>query len=569
MKYFYLTLNHKLQKLSLLLFVSLIIAMLLENLGIALLVPFISAIINPEIINDYPYVKYYIDSINYFDLNLVLLLSILIFLLFFIKNIFLFLLSIFQSYFVRESHRFVAQKLFKIYLKMPFINFIDTNTATLIRNLTGEVFEFQYSLYQLLIFISEVLVLVGILCLLLYIEPFATIVIFFSIAILGLLYSIYFKNIFSKWGETRMIHSEKATKTIIESMSAIKEVRSYQKENFFHNRYKISNNISSNMNMLNSIMQIFPRIFLEIFAVSGLALIIILNYLFNDDTDILSSLVLYAVAGFRILPSVNRLLSALQSVRYANEVAKLIYDSFNNEKLFASKSGSIKNINFHKVIKFESIFFSYKKNDKFALSNINLEIKKGDSIGIIGTTGSGKSTFAQLLVGILNPDSGNITIDDQLISNSSFNINNLSYVPQHIMLVDDTIRNNIAFGINEKDIDDKIITNCIVSAGLENFITSLGDGINSNVGEKGLKLSGGQLQRIGIARALYRYPEIIVFDESTNALDEKTEESVLDYVYDLKIKKTIIIISHRLSSLKKCNKIIKFENGKILSIVDN
>ena len=568
MKYFYLTLNSKLQKLSLLLFGSLIFAMLLENLGIALLVPFISAIINPEIINDYPYVKYYIDSINYFDLDLVLLLSILIFLLFFIKNIFLFLLYIFQSYFVRESHRYVAQKLYKIYLKMPFMNFIETNTATLIRNLTGEVYEFQYSLYQLLIFISEALVLLGIMCLLIYIEPFATTVIFFGIATLGILYSFYFKNIFSKWGETRMIHSEKATKTIIESMNSIKEVRSYQKENFFYDRYKISNNISSYMNMLNSIMQIFPRIFLEIIAVSGLALIIILNYLFNNDTDILSSLVLYAVAGFRILPSVNRLLSALQSVRYANEVGKLIYDSFNNDKLFIRRNNKIQNINFKKLIKFENIYFSYKKNDQFSLSNINLEIKKGESIGIIGTTGSGKSTFAQLLVGILDPDAGKITIDDQVIGNSSFNINNLSYVPQHIMLIDDTIRNNIAFGIHEKDIDDKIIEDCIISAGLENFIKSLGDGINSNVGEKGLKLSGGQLQRIGIARALYRCPEIIVFDESTNALDEKTEESVLDYVYDLKIKKTIIIISHRLSSLSKCNKIIKFENGQIMSITN-
>ena len=276
--------------------------------------------------------------------------------------------------------------------------------------------------------------------------------------------------------------------------------------------------------------------------------------------EVLSSLILFAVAGFRILPSFNRILSSAQDIRYAHYVSKFIFDSFKEEDLENSKKEKINNIIFKNSIKFEDVFFKYQEINKFAISNINMTINKGDSIGVIGYTGSGKSTFIQLLVGLLNVDKGNIKIDDKIVSSSSYNINNLSYVPQNIILLDDSIKNNIAFGIDEKEIDITRINECIKSAGLENFIQTLGEDINTNVGEKGVKLSGGQLQRIGIARALYKKPEIIIFDESTNALDEKTEKSVLNYIYDLnlnfsnhfiKLLLSLVIEYHLYKSAKK------------------
>ena len=568
-KYFYLSLDRRLRNFSILLFILMIVGMLLENLGITLIVPFITTIIDPTFITRYPLIENYLNKINFLNLDYIILMSSLIFILFVFKNSFLFILSLIQSYFIKESHVYIAKRMFNIYINSPYKRHINTNSAIIIKNLTEEVFQFQYSLFQLLVLISETLILVSILILLLILEPIATIIIFGIIFIVAVIYFIAFKDIISGWGATRMIHAAKATTTIIESMTAIKEVKNYQTENFFSEKFAINNHINAKMNMYNSILQNFPRILLEMLGIIGIVAIIIYNHLFLNNVEILSSLILFAVAGFRILPSFNRILSSAQDVRYAYHVSRLIYNNFHNEDLEKIKNKKINKIIFKNQIIFEDINFKYQSINKFAIKNLNLTINKGDSIGVIGYTGSGKSTFIQILVGLLYPDSGSIKIDDKIVSNTLYNINNLSYVPQNILLLDDSIKNNIAFGINESDINIDKIYECIKSAGLEKFIKTLGDNINTNVGEKGVKLSGGQLQRIGIARALYKKPEIIIFDESTNALDEKTEKSVLDYIYNLNIDKTIIIISHRISSLKKCKKIIKFENGQIIDINQN
>ncbi len=309
-----------------------------------------------------------------------------------------------------------------------------------------------------------------------------------------------------------------------------------------------------------------PRFYLELLSVISLVVFIYLLLLNNQELDsIMITLGVFVGATFRLLPSINRILSSLQNIKYYKSSLDIIsFELEGAEKEIKNKELDANIIYFNKSLELKDISFCYEEN-KPILDKINLKIDKGDLVGIIGQSGAGKTTLINIIVGLLAKDSGKIFLDDKQLGKANINLwrNKVGYVPQDVYLTDDTIENNIAFGIEKNKINSKNIENAIEQSQLKTFIDQLPNGKNTIVGERGVQISGGQRQRIGIARALYNDAELLILDEATSALDVETESQFIEAVLNLKGNKTVLIITHRLSTIENCDKIFKIEKGEI------
>ena len=345
---------------------------------------------------------------------------------------------------------------------------------------------------------------------------------------------------------------------IQQGLGAIKDIKLKSSEQKFTNDYEFATQKYIEAAYLQSTISEAPKIWLEIIFIIGLSIFIIVLKLDNfQASEMLAYGALFTGAAFRIIPSVNRIIVAVQSINFNKPSLEKIYeDSKDFNKLSYQKDSKIPFFNFENEIKLEDLTFSYLGRDKSVIKNFSLTIKKNDYIGIIGKSGAGKSTIIDIIMGFLKADKGKVLVDNiDIHSNVKGWQKRIGYVSQSIYLIDDTIKNNIAFGIDSKKIDNNLLKKVSKDAQLLDFVESLDDGFDTIVGERGVKLSGGQIQRIGIARELYLKPELLVFDEATSALDQKTELEFLDCLESLRRNKTIIFVSHRKSALKNCNKI--------------
>ena len=313
-------------------------------------------------------------------------------------------------------------------------------------------------------------------------------------------------------------------------------------------------------------MQQIPRIFLELVALVGLSLLLF-TMLMQDlkINNIIPVIGVFAAAAFRIMPSVNRIIGQFQIIRYGMPIINKIYKEItqiNFEENYLNISDE--KILFKDKIQLENVEYSYETRSQIVLSNITFEVPLYSQIGIVGESGSGKSTLVNLMLGLLKPNKGEVKVDGKNIqSNLKSWQHQIGYVPQNIYLMDDTLKNNIALGEETEDIDDKLIKDAVKLSGLQNFISNLPNGLDTIVGERGAQISGGQLQRVGIARALYNKPKVLILDEATSSLDLDTEKNLMKEIEKLKGTITLIIISHRLSTISNCDKILKIKGGKI------
>jgi ABC-type multidrug transport system fused ATPase/permease subunit len=325
------------------------------------------------------------------------------------------------------------------------------------------------------------------------------------------------------------------------------------------------------MLQLQAALQQFPRLWLELLAIGGLALLVTSMLAQGRDmVSIVPTLGLFAVAAFRLMPSVNRVLAAVQSLRYAHVVIDTLYEEFKldvPEPVANQANGVTHPVSAFKAeIHLSILGYTYPNATLPAISDISITIQKGQSAGFIGPSGAGKSTLIDVILGLLPPSSGQVLVDGQDIGkNLRAWQDQIGYVPQMIYLTDDTLRRNVAFGLPDGQIDDTAVRRAIRDAQLEEFVASLPDGIESKVGERGVRLSGGQRQRIGIARALYHNPSVLVLDEATSALDSETEVDVMQAITALKGNKTILIVAHRLSTVKNCDQLYQLEHGKLVA----
>ena len=354
-----------------------------------------------------------------------------------------------------------------------------------------------------------------------------------------------------------------------QGLGGLKEIKIFGRENFFIRKYQKYN--SSSADILASVMKHrgVPKLLMESLAViSILSLVIFMLKFGSDMNDFLISLGLFSAIAFKIFPALARLLSSLQVLKYSEPIINLMYEELvkthpyynmpmSSSKFFKNSESELQDITI------SSLCFNHL-NKPNIINNLYLKIKSGSMIGILGPSGVGKSTFLDIFMGLLKPSEGKIFYGNQSIYNDLDKWRkNIGYVPQNIYLTDDSLKNNIAYGINEELINENLLDDAINKSQLKEFIHNLPEKLNTQIGERGIRISGGQKQRIGIARALYHNPQILVFDESTSSLDNKTEEKIIEAINKLRKSKTIIIVSHRQSTLKECDEIYTFDNKRL------
>ncbi|WP_417500178.1 ABC transporter ATP-binding protein [Methylophaga sp.] len=554
-------------------FLMIIFGTTLEMLSIGLVLPFLAALTGDaggyqlELINKLKHTFIFINDSS-------LLISLLFILLggFVIKNTFLTILSWIQSKFIFDTQSDLATELLESYLAQPYTFHLQKNTAELINNLQVELNLFiVYMLSPSLLLLAEFLVVGGLVSLLFVFEPIGTLLVASFFLVFGFLFQLLTKNRVGRWGKKRQYEESLRMKHAKQALSAVKEIKLYRKEDFFISRYAVHTKNSLTMNQRSSFIHSLTRLWLEIIALSGIVLLyLIMMFQGKENEAILPTVGLFAAVAFRLLPSLNRIMGALNQLRFGATVVDLIYHEFSkfrsNENQLFNKKISEK-WRFSEQVELKNIYFTYPNNTKHSLSNINVSIRRGQMVGFIGESGSGKSTLINLFLGLLQADSGKLSVDGVDINLTLEQWQkNIGYVPQNIYLTDDKLKNNIAFGVKESEIDSKALTRAIQSAQLDKLVRELPDGLDTIVGEHGDRLSGGQRQRIGIARALYNDPDILVFDEATSALDYETEKDVIEAINVLHRNKTIVVIAHRESAVEKCDVIYRLASGHIIEI---
>ena len=544
-------------------------AMILESLSVGIILPLTSILLKGNM--DISFLPNFFESQLPTGKKLIYLGLLITILVFLIKNLLLVFNLWQQTKFLRNMHFEITNKLFKYYLKSEYLFFLQNNSAHLYRNLTDIIGAFVSYTKAYMIFFTEIIVFMGIAFILFYIDFLGTTLILFSVGIVSFLIYILTIGKISFFGKQRNIVGGELNKHLLQGMASAKDVKILDRENDLIEQ--VDKNVFK-MTRLNQIMQFItglPRFSFEVLMILAFSLLIFVMIKTNREMiDIIQYLGVFAVASFRIVPGASRLLNSFQSIKYIEPSVKILLEefepkNFSNLNKKNEENKSTLPLKFQKEINIKNLSFSYPSRKEFSLSKLSMSIKKGDFVGIIGETGSGKSTLINLIIGLLKPSQGEVEVDQLNIdSNLSGWYKKIGYVPQSIYLTDDTIRRNIAFGLNENDIDDSLIKESIVKANLEEFIKNLPNGLDTIVGEKGIRLSGGQQQRIGIARALYRDPEILILDEATSSLDQLTEKKIMESIQFLKRKKTLIIVTHRLSTVQNCDRILFIEKGKII-----
>jgi len=545
------------------------VGMLLETLGIGLVIPALALLTQPDIANSFPVLQPALHAMGNPNQPALVVGGMLVLVgVYFIKTLFLALLAWRQSRFAFAVQAHLSQQLFIAYLRQPYTFHLQRNSAQLIRNVIGEVNRFTFDgILPAMLLLSETLVLAGLCFLLLLVEPVGTLAVTMVLGFASWVFYRLSRKHLAQWGLARQHHEGLRIQHLQQGLGGVKDVKLLGREADFQERYEIHNLHSARVGELQATLQQIPRLVMELLAVIGLAILVISMVAQGRLLDaVLPTLGVFAAAAFRFIPSVNRVLSAMQSLRYCAPVIDILHSEL---KLALPANEAANSLTpFNSVLELNQISYAYPGAEKSALTNISLTIQQGESVGFIGTSGAGKSTLVDILLGLLTPDTGQVSVDGKNIQENLRNWQDqIGYVPQSIFLTDDTLRRNVAFGLPNEQIDDAAVLRAIKAAQLEEFITGLPEGIDALVGERGIRLSGGQRQRIGIARALYHDPAVLVLDEATSALDTATEQEVMRAVTALQGSKTILIVAHRLSTVAHCNRIYKLEHGSLMDEV--
>lgn len=563
-------LSYQERKQALIILIITLIMALLDMIGVASIMPFLAVIANPEII----------------ETN-VMLYKLFIFFEFETKNDFVFFLGcvafillifslIFKSFTTYVQLRFalmheyrLSKRLLEGYLSQPYKWFLNRNSAKISKSILSEVSAVTNGcLMPIISLITQAALAITIISLLFFVDPVVSIIVSL---IFGITYSLLYITVSSfvnKLGIVRTETNEKRFTVVSEAFGAFKEVKVGGLESFFINHFSGPAKSFAQSEAKAAIVKQLPRYGLEMIAFGGM-LLGILYLISQKDSfiDAIPILALYAFAGYRFMPAIQQIYSSVTQVRFMGPVLDTIY----NDMISLDKKIEInddKKIEFNNSIKLNNVFFTFPNETNPSIKNINLNIKCKTKIGIVGGTGSGKTTTVDLILSLLKPEKGSLTVDGVEINDQNKHSwqNIIGYVPQQIYLSDSSIAENIAFGVKKEEINYKDIENVSKISNLHEFIKNdLKDGYQTIVGERGVRLSGGQRQRIGIARALYRKPQVLIFDEATNALDNLTEKAVIQSIQNIENDITIIMIAHRLNTVRNCDDIFLLEKGSLIA----
>ena len=538
------------------------ISIILEILSIGLIIPFLIFITGQK--NIFLKIEHF-SFLNEIDDNkLIIYTIILLVIIFTIKNLYLSISLRYNSKYIYNSVRDLSNYIFYNYLKKPFTFFMSVNSSILIRNVIQDVNNFGISiLFSTINLVVEFFIIFGLSIILIIYNP----QIYFLVTIPGLLFVFLIYNILKsrlqKWGDISHKYTAKKLKNTKQGIEGIKEIIINQAQEKFFSIFSKDNQLFVTSDIKRWIYLNFPRFLIEVFMVYAFASIIFFMYFMNfDNNSIISTLGLFAAVAFRLTPSFLRITNSLNLIKFHKPI---LLNLDNEIKSLKQDNVIIKNTdiiyNFDNKIEIQNLFFKYNQPYKEIFQNSNFEIFKGDKIGIYGASGSGKSTFVDLVTGLNLPASGDIKVDGISIYESITNWQRLiGYVSQKTYIIDGSIKSNITFELENTVKDNSKIIEILKIVELYDFVNTLKNNIDEQIGENGIKLSGGQIQRLSLARALYRNPKILIMDESTNALDSVTEEKILNNLSKSNLFETLIFITHKINSLKFCNKIFELKD---------
>lgn len=561
------------QKIQLvLLLFTILIGAIVELMGITLILPIVSIAMDPSVIDETWYLIIIRDTFGLFEVKeMLLFLASLLIGVYIFKNIYITYMYNAQYHFTYDNQRVLAIKLMDCYMHQKYQFHVSKNVAELQRNITNDVNGFYTVVLNVLQFLTEISVCVFLVVSLMMEDVMATSMVAILVVVFVLFFARFFKKVLGKKGEQSRDLNALVNKWILQSFSGIKEIKVINAEQFFIDNYDKHYKESVTIKRQQSILTFIPRPIMETVCISGLLLTLIIRLVLGDGdiTAFIPTLSVFVMAAFRMLPAFNRITGYLGTIMFNLPSIHAVYDDLMEiEQLMKEKEQDkheIAEITLNDAIRMEKLSFKYPENDKWILENVDLEIPKNTSVAFIGSSGAGKTTAADVILGLLEPQNGKVTIDGKDIKEHMHAWHScIGYIPQTIYLMDDTIRANITFGVSEEEVDEERVSKALKEAQLDVFVDSLKEGLDTVIGDRGVKLSGGQRQRIGIARALYRDPKVLILDEATSALDNETEKEVMAAIDGLHGTRTLIVIAHRLSTIKKCDRIYEVGNGKVV-----
>ncbi len=562
-----LTGNEK--RFALVLLLYMIIGSVLEIFSLGILPGFIAIVSDPNLIRKY---KIGNELISIVKINsqqqLIVYGSAIIFLVFVIKNIFITFLIKTRINYIADIQMRLSTKLLSLYYHTDYTFHLNRNSSDLFSKVTDEVRIITNNiLLPFITILMDVLFSASTLALLLIFEPTISIITFIIFSCSGLIFLAVTKKNTRKYGEQLTFIRSEMYKRVNEGFGGLKDAKVLNRTSYFKQQIIEAFSEVINATKFQQIISLLTRPFIETIAILGmLSITVIIILQGRPMNEVISVLALFSIAVIRLLPSISQVITGISGIRTFMYTVDPIYKDFvslkENDSL--KHDGNEKQVNFINQISINNLSYRYPSADKNSITELNLTIKKGEAIGLVGSSGAGKTTLVDIILGLLDPIDGSIEVDGLPISqNLSGWQKNIGYIPQLIFLSDNTIKRNIAFGIPENQIDNQKLKNAIIAAQLEKLIEELPNGVDTEIGERGVRLSGGQRQRIGIARALYHNPQVLIMDEATSALDNITEKYVIESIERLKGDRTIITIAHRLTTVKNCDCLYLMKNGQI------
>lgn len=564
-------LSKKQKKIMVVLIIMMIIGALLETCSVSMIVPLVSLIVQPDVMTNNIYVVelcsvFHIESLQ----QLVVVVMLGLALLFLFKNIFLLLQNYVQACFAGNNRFLFQERLFHYYLYRPYEFFLNTNPSTIQQYIVDDVNASFILLQRLLAMITEIFTSILLVVTVYIIEPKLSV--FITILLIVTVFVIYYcvKPVMQKCAAVLSQYTILSRKWLNQSLLGIKEVKISGKQDFFRQQFSYCSKKTIDVEVKNSVLESLPRLLIETVSVCGVLIIFALMIMQGKEiTGMLPYLSAFAMTAIRLIPSANRISNYMNQISYREPLFDRMLKNLN--ELEASVGNYLKKdynasdkLSINTDIRLEGITYNYEGSKQLVLDDVDMVIPVGSTVGIIGTSGAGKTTAVDILLGLLAPQSGKVTADGfNVMDNYSLWLSHIGYIPQTIYMLDDTIRANVAFGYKQSEVDDDYVWDVLKQARLDDFVKGLPKGLDTTIGDRGMRLSGGQRQRLGIARALYSNPDLLVFDEATSALDNQTEAEIMDSIEGLHGKKTMIIIAHRLGTIKNCDIVYKVQDGKV------
>lgn len=561
------------KKKIVLLSIMMVIGAALEVLSISLIIPLVSGIMQPEIIYENKKIEGFcrVFTIKSHESFIFVMIIAMIF-IFIGKNLFLILQYHLQYRFVYNNRFAMQKRLLKAYINRPYEYFLGLSSGEMIRVINADTGHAFNLLITVLSFFSEFVVAAALLITIFVIEPFMTLFVAGIMALLVLVIAKVIKPILQKAGIALQKNTALANQWLLQVANGIKEIKVTGKEYFFEENYEHFGKGIINAEKKNAVFSQMPRMLIEMISMSSILVVIgIMLYYGAEIESLIPALAAFGMAAVKLMPSANRIISALNAVAFEEpaldkmlEHVKFLKETEQGENTIKKGNAVHKNLPLKTEISLNNIDFSYENSEKQVLRNASIKIPIGTTVGLVGVSGAGKTTVVDILLGLLTPQKGKILSDGIDVSeNYGEWLSHIGYIPQMIFMLDDSIRNNVAFGLRKDEIDDAAVWRALEEAQLAEFVCHLPEQLDTVIGERGVRLSGGQRQRIGIARALYNNPDILILDEATSALDIDTEAAVMEAIHKLHGKKTMIIIAHRLQTIQGCDLIYRVEEQRI------